>query len=64
MAALSTEVQELQEKLKEGKSFVLLEQDKLRESQKAKRELTRKNADLTTKLSMAEVRYCSWLYQL
>lgn len=36
--------------------MALLEEDKLREIKKAERELTQQNADLTTKLSMAQVR--------
>lgn len=55
--ALSGQVQELQDQLKESKSALLLEEDKLRELRKVERELTQHNADLTTKLSLAEV---SW----
>ena len=53
--ALSGQVQELQDQLKESKSAVLLGEDKLRELSKVERELTQQNADLTTKLSLAEV---------
>lgn len=57
---MTEEVDALQAKLKENRAASLQEGDKLRQLRKEQREISKQNADLTTKLSMAQVSELQW----